>query len=173
MIPFIPRFEGELELAAVPDDFVDRIKRRIENGLLVKGERRRANYEVLSASRDEITFHADSVWTAINVGLNQVTIERYGPKRIAYRVAYWTWTCYSVLLGAVIGLAVLGAYLLVDIELGSEGWELLPESPYRWAIPLGMLLFWCGAWPWVLTAMHKKHAARCLERILREELEDP
>jgi hypothetical protein len=43
----------------------------------------------------------------------------------------------------------------------------------------GPLLFWCHvgfwgvAWPWILTALHKPFASRCLERILRDVMQPP
>jgi hypothetical protein len=33
--------------------------------------------------------------------------------------------------------------------------------------------FWGFAWPWILTALHKPFASRCLERILREVVQPP
>ena len=166
MNPFIPRFEGEMELSAVPEDFVDRIRRRVDEGLLIRGSRRRSDYRVRSASRDEITFGAQGVWTAINVGLNEVAIKRATPTRIVYQVSYWTWTGYAVLLGAVIGVVLVGAYFLSPV-VGLQT-QMPRNGLYIFG---GMVFFWCVAWPWILTAIHKRFAARCLERILREELE--
>ena len=166
MISFAPRFEGELELAEVPDDFVARIERRVAEGLLVKGDRRRANYLVRSTARNEIAFGAEDFWTATNLGLNEVVLRRTGPRTISYRVVFRTWSRYAVWLGAAFGLLGLGVVLLVPAVAGLIG--RYPAGPVLF---WGNLLFWCVAWPWILTAMHRRPAARCLERILREELD--
>ena len=64
---FRPRFEGELELSMVPPDFPTRIAHRVEEGLLRKGSRRRANYRVLERGEHRIRFRADDRSTAINL----------------------------------------------------------------------------------------------------------
>jgi len=34
----------------------------------------------------------------------------------------------------------------------------------------GMLVFWCVAWPWILTAGHRPFARKALDHILLDEL---
>lgn len=166
MISFAPCFEGELELAEVPDDFVARIERRVAEGLLVKGSRQRANYRVRRTDKDEIAFGADDFWTAMNVGLNEVVVRRTGPRTVAYQVTFRAWNRYGVWLCAALGIVGLCvAFLVPSIR------RMIEEYPLGAVAVGGLLLFWCVVWPWILTAMHKRPAARCLERILREELD--
>jgi hypothetical protein len=173
MNPFAPRFEGELELPQVPDDFVARIRRRVKEGLLASGSRHRANYRVEHADLNEIAFTAGDFWTAANVGLSHVTIRRLDSTRLAYEVTFRRWAAYAIGLGAAILLSIVGLMLVFE---AANSRQTPPTSPsVSW---IGILLggaslgFWCLAWPWILTALHKRSAARCLERILREELTD-
>src|SRR5882762_243524 len=109
--PFIPEFDGQLELARVPDDFITRIRKRVEEGLLMRGNRKRANYAVRSAGNDEITFGAEDFLTAYNVGLNDVSVRRSGANTMRYHVTFWRWTLTAVVHGAILGLAFLICFL--------------------------------------------------------------
>ena len=60
-------------------------------------------------------------------------------------------------------------------ELGLPFSRLVADvgaTPFGTIMFWGNVVLWCGLWPWILTAFHKRFAARCLERLLREELED-
>ena len=164
---FLPQFDGVLVVDAVPPDFTARLERRVNEGLLVRGSHVRADYHVQRVTPDEIRFRAGSLWTAINVGLNEVTVRRESDTRLTYAVTFWRWTAYAVSLCG--GIAIpLGAFYV--------WFHLRPDTP---AIPLwgqaifwGSVLFWGIIWPWILTAFHKPFVRRCLERILLEELAD-
>jgi len=167
MRAILPQFDGTIEVEPVPADFAARLARRVEDGLFIRGSRRRANYVVRERDDDVITFGAADLWTAMNIGLNDVEVRRVGDGRLTYRVSYWTWTGYCVALGAAIGLVLVGAYLLWPGMAADVG-----AARFGAVIFWGNVIFWCGLWPWILTVLHKRPAARCLERILREELED-
>jgi len=159
-----PEFEGRLAVARIPDDFLPSVARRVQSGLLVPGVRTRAQYEVTRLTRDALAFRASDLWTAISIGLNEVELDHEGSSTIRYRVRFRRWTLYAVALSAVIGV-LLALGWAFDIS-GIAG-----EGPVHASLFWASVGFWGFAWPWILTALHKKPAARCLERILREELE--
>ncbi len=161
---FRPSFGGQIAVDHLPDDFFERMERRVNDGLFVVGRRTRAHYRVVGSSREALEFEAEDFLTAYAVGLNHVTLTRAGRDAIAYRVSFARWTRYAVLHGAVIGLPLALAYLLPFVRHDVEGYPFGPAA--FWSI----LLFWSVAWPWLLTALHRPFAARTLERILREEL---
>ena len=162
-----PENGGVFEIEGIPDDFVDRMAHRVEQGLFVPGNRLRANYSVRTKSRDTIHFGSDSVWTSINVGLNEVTLSRTSPGRIDFHFTYWAWLLYGVGLCGIISVLLLGGYLL----LGTVR-EAVNSQPWNIAIFWSMIVFWGLLWPWILVILHKRPAARLLERIVREVCRD-
>ena len=163
MNPFIPEFEGDLELARIPDDFVARVRKRVEAGLFLPGSRSRANYSVRSAGRDDITFRADDLLTAYNVGLNDVSVRRRGPSALHYHAKYWRWTWSAVAHGAILGLIlVLCATTIPDMR------QQIDSYPFGLFLFLGIGVFFSLLWPWLLTALHRKFAEKALRRILSE-----
>ena len=166
MGPFVPEFEGEMTFESLPEDFVDRLRQRIETGLLSPGLRTRADYRVTSSDRDAIRFEAHGFLTAYNVGLNDVTVRRSGRSQVHYHVTYWRWTWYAVansLLPAFC-LALANAFLPAVRSAFADVPGGLPSL-------LGILGFFSLMWPWVLTALHRRFAEQALQRILRETLE--
>jgi len=160
---FSPAYNGTIEMQDVPNDFTDRIQRRVESGLLVPGSRSRANYVVCEKSPNRIRFMADDFLTAYNVGLNSVVLQRDSPTTVTYHGQFWRWAIYAVVQALVIATVVLLAVLAVP---GARD----QVSSYRggW-IYLGVLLAFFGlAWPWILVALHRRFAARALERIVRQ-----
>jgi hypothetical protein len=163
MNPFIPEFEGDLELARIPDDFVTRMRKRVEAGLLWPGIRSRANYSVRSAGRDEVNFGADDLITAYNVGLNDVTVRRQGSNGVHYHAKFWRWTWMAVAHGAILGtIIVTCAFTIPDMR---RQIDTTPNGLYLFA---GLLLFFSLLWPWILTAFHRRFAEKALRRILSE-----
>ena len=162
MNPFIPEFEGELRPARIPDDFVARVRKRVEAGLLFPGVRSRANYSVRSAGRDEISFGADDLLTAYNVGLNDVSVRRQGDA-VRYHAKYWRWTWTAVAHGAILGtVIVICAFVIPDMR------RQIDTTPYGLYLFSGLLAFFCLLWPWILTAFHRRFAEKALRRILSE-----
>ncbi len=165
MNPFIPEFEGELRLARIPEDFVARIRKRIEDGLFVPGRRSRADYVVRTSGLDEIAFGAKGLLTAYNLGLNEVSIRRAGPDGLRYRVVYWRWTWTAVAHGALIGLVFVLVFF-ASSEMRREVASYSFGAHLFW----GLVVFFCVLWPWILSAMHRRFAENALQRILREVL---
>ena len=163
---FRPRFEGQITLDRVPEDMTARIQRRVEAGLLMPGQRGpRTDYRVESMDSQAITFAAHGLLTTYNVGLNEVTVRHGGPNQVHYQVSYWGWTLLAVAQGAVLGVLFLALYLFVpqmrrDVHSYSFGPLLF------WSI----VSFFCLAWPWILSSLHRGPAERALQRILRETL---
>ena len=165
---FVPEFHGQITLEHLPDDFVQRLERRVESGLLVPGQRARAHYRVLSSDHDEVTFAAEGFLTQYNIGLNRVTIRRAGANQLEYQVSYWGWTGYTVAHGTMMGILFVALYAF---------WPEMRREIAMYAY--GATLFWslvgffCLLWPWLLTAFHKGPARQALERILRETMAGP
>ena len=160
---FSPSYDGTIEIMPLPSDFTDRIARRIENGLLNPGSRRRANYVVRSKSGDAISFSAVGFWTAYNVGLNEVELRRAGPNSIAYHGSYRRWATYVVIQALVVVAAIIFVILVVpsgrdDVARYSWGWWYLGA----------LLVFFGLVFPWLMVAMHRRFAARALEGIVRQ-----
>jgi|SRR6266850_1131266 len=163
MNPFIPEFEGDLELARIPDDFVARVRKRVETGLFLPGTRSRANYSVRSAGRDDITFGADDLLTAYNVGLNDVSLRRQRSNALHYHAKYWRWTWTAVTHGVIMGtIIVICAFVIPDLR------RQVDTTPYGLYLFAGLLLFFSLLWPWILTAFHRRFAEKALRRILTE-----
>jgi hypothetical protein len=155
---FLPQFEGSLGVTGIPDDFTARLAARVRTGLIVPGDRRRAAYEVESLSANRIAFRAANMATAIAVGLNEVVVERQ-KIGILYRARYWKWTLYCASLGASLFVLLIAFGLFGVIPMGQSfrGFWLYFHA-----------VFWGLVWPWLLTALHKRFAAKCLEHILLE-----
>src|SRR5689334_16839444 len=163
-VSFRPHFDGEVQVDLVPDDFWDRMERRIAGGLLVPGRRERANYRVVTRTAGALEFEAVGFLSEYAIGLNRVRLRRTSRATIAYEVDFRRWTRDAVIHGLILGAALAGACLLPDVR------RQLAAHPGS-APALGAFgAFWCLAWPWILTAIHRPVAARALERILREEL---
>ena len=167
MNPFQPRFQGELDLPTVPQDFTSRIADRVRQGLFLPGSRNRANYSVRGSTLDEIRFGADDLWTAINVGLNEVEIRRVGTDCLSYDVQFRRWRNYAVGLGLIMA-GVFALIILGATSMGFEKWIGAGQMKEAGGIAIGA--FFCLLWPWILVAIHKRFAAKCLVRILRETL---
>jgi hypothetical protein len=162
---FDPQFDGQLTIDPLPDDFVARIERRVVDGLLVPGQRVRADYQVVAKDGDGITFVARGFLTTYAVGLNEVTVRRTGRDQLQYHVYYRGWARIAAGHGALFGLAMVACYLLVPA---------LPRdvASHRYGPPLFWVMvgFWSLVWPWLLTAFHRGPAERALQRILRETM---
>lgn len=161
---FRPAFEGSVSADPVPDDVFDRIERRLADGLLVPGSRRRASYRVTTRSADSLEFEAVGFLTAYAIGLNHVRLQRTDRTTIAYQVDFARWNRYAVIHGLLVGLAAGAPCLIPSVWHDVRGYAYGPQ------VYLGMVSFWGLAWPWLLTAIHRPFARNALERILRQVL---
>lgn len=165
MKPFAPEFEGEMTFASLPDDFVERLRKRVAAGFLCPGIRARADYRVDATDRDRIRIEAHGFLTAYNIGLNEVTVSRSGPHRLRYQVRYWRWTWYAVANSLLPGLFIV---LTAACFPGTR--VAYTTAPGGLPAVLAILGFFSFAWPWILTALHRRFAEQALQRILRETL---
>jgi len=162
---FAPEFEGQLTVDRLPDDFTARLQHRVEQGLLVPGKRKRANYKVRSMDGSAIRFSAEGFLTTYAVGLNDVTVCRSGRNQVQYQVTYWGWTMAAVAHGLLLGVVLVAGYLLVP-EVARD----LQKYSNGSATFLDMVVFWSLVWPWILSRIHRPFARHAIERILRETL---
>jgi hypothetical protein len=165
MASFAPEFEGEMTFASLPDDFVARLRQRVDAGLLCPGIRARADYRVDSSDRDRIRIEAHGFLTEYNIGLNEITVSRSGPNRLRYQVRFWRWTWF-----AVANSLVPGVIIVLTAACFPETRAAYAVAPGGLPAVVGILGFFSLAWPWVLTAFHRRFARRALQRILRETL---
>jgi hypothetical protein len=158
-----PAYDGVIDVGAVPDDFIDRMARRVETGLLSPGTRRRADYFVRSRTHERISFAARGFWTAYAIGLNEVELRCESGRRITYHGSFRRWAMYAAIHGFV-----LSALILAAVVVWSDGREELSRTPYGWPLFLGLLAFFGLVWPWLLVAFHRRMVPRSLERVVRE-----
>jgi hypothetical protein len=163
---FRPAFEGVMSAEPMPDDWCDRMQRRLAQGLLVPGRRARANYRVASASQDVLVFEAVDFGTASSIGLNHVELRRVGADAISYKVGFARWNHYAIAHSALVGACLAAASFFPKTRAQIESHPLGPWMFW------GMVSFWALAWPWILTAVHRNSARDTLESILLEELEE-
>src|SRR5262245_46013579 len=126
MISFVPEFAGEMTCDVLPDDWVQRIRNRIDAGLFVPGIRSRANYQVRSSARDTIEFGADGFLTYYNIGLNEVSVTRMGRSQLRYHVTYWRWTRAAVGHGLLLAMVFVLLYAFMpqmrqDVDAYPDG----------------------------------------------------
>jgi hypothetical protein len=162
---FRPEFEGEVFLGRLPADLFERLERRIADGLWVAGRRSRANYRIITSSREGLTFEAADFSTAYSVGLNEVKLWRSGPATIGYEVRFSRWARYARIHAAVLGVALSVCYLLPGMRTHIA--TTLPGAITFWSL----VMFWSLVWPWLLIALHRPFARRALEQVLRSETE--
>jgi len=162
---FAPEFEGELSFDPLPDDCIERIRQRVESGLLQPGRRDRADYRVTSMDRDAIRFEAHGFLTFYNVGLNDVSVQRSGRDRLRYHVTYWRWTVSAVVHSLALGALLAGLYLMVP-QMRAD----VAAHPHGIATFATIVGFFSLAWPWLLTMGHRRFAEQCLQRVLRESM---
>ncbi len=166
---FHPSFNGVYHPESMPDDFLDKIAERIASGLFPLAPPSRNRYEVVERTDDSLRFRSRGLLTGINIGLNDVRLRIDGDAReIRYEVSYWTWAKYSIYLCLGIG-GLLG---IVMIAL-SFGWYIFPMNLYPsnyliTTVGLPMIIFWGLIFPWILIALHKRPASRCLMNIFDE-----
>ncbi len=159
---FRAEFEGTFTPERLREDFIAALGERVRRGLLPVASQRRNRYAVIEESDNELRFRSVGFLTSLNIGWNDVRVRvesaAGGAPQIQYKVGYWAWAAYCVALCGVIGIVLIAAFLLFGSKLKGQqaGGEVI-----FWA----MVIFWGFVWPWVLVAMHKRPAARALERL--------
>lgn len=166
---FHPSFRGVYRPEVLADDFVHRLAARIESGLFPMASAGRNRYTITERMQTGLRFRSVGLATGINIGLNDVSIRLDDrAAEVAYEVSYWTWAKYSLYLcggiAGVLGLALLATLLGVPMF---HGYPDLPTNVML-LVFVPMILFWGVLWPWILVALHKRPAAKCLTRIFDE-----
>jgi hypothetical protein len=161
MIPFEPRAQGEVVLAAAPADLFERLERRIRAGLFGPGAAR-ANYRVLLRQEGVIRFRAADLPTALGMGLNDVAIVASGA-RLRWVVEFATWSFFCLSTCASIALLLAVAYFFVAPVRAS-----VDRTPGGGSLFWAILAFWGLAWPGVLTWLHKRPIRRVMESLIRD-----
>lgn len=163
---------GAADIRSDPTSFLTAFARRVEEGLLQGASPSRNAYVVTRRERDRIAFRAASWWTAINVGLNDVEVSVTPDRHVRYGISYWRWTTYALVLSGVVGLALAVFFLMYDIRtyLAEHPSSLVPwlSLDQNVAIGWGMVFFWGFAWPWILTALHRRPLRRLMSRLIAE-----
>ncbi len=110
--------------------------------------------------------------TACNVGMNELFLDLSESGKIYFRLSYWRWTTYCVALCLVLGLAMIGFFLVIDIrqyiannaQARIPGLSITQNVCFAWA----NVIFWGFAWPWILVALHKRPLQKLLAKIIAE-----
>lgn len=166
---FHPSFRGVYRPEVLADDFIDRLAARVESGLFPMASAGRNRYAITERLGTRLRFQSVGIATGINIGLNDVAVrvDDRAPE-ISYEVSYWAWAKYSLFLCAgiagVLGLVLLATLLGLPMSYG----HLHLPTTLLLPIFVPMTLFWGVLWPWILIALHKRPAAKCLTRILDE-----
>jgi hypothetical protein len=158
---FIPRFTGEFTPEAISSAFLEKLAHRVRTGLFPMASPRRNAYRITTQTDNSLQFRSANLLTGINVGLNDVTVtidNKTGS--INYKVSYWTWATYCICLSLLIGVCLVGAKYYIP----SGYYPDINENSLFWPL----IVFCCLIWPWVLIAIHKGPARKCLNRILDE-----
>ena len=172
MISFAPQFSGTVKIRTPVAPFLRQFKQRMEAGLILGEPHWRWRYVVEEFSDSELTFGAATFMTAINIGLNRVTLHKVGPNQIEYKVTYRIWAAYCVVLGAVLALIGFALYFFLDIGEVIACQRILPDAGLNQAVGLaiywGSIIGWGILWPWVLIGLHKSPVRKFLLRIISE-----
>jgi hypothetical protein len=169
---FSPQFSGKTRIKSSGAAFLEKMKARVESGLLIGKPHPRSRYAVTSHTQRELAFRASDMKTAINVGLNDAVLRVTSSQEIEYSVTYKRWAAYCVGLGLVIGtgLAATFVWWRTGIEIGAYrlAANLSFGGPIVSALVWANIAFWSLVWPWLLIAMHKPFARQLLDRIIGE-----
>jgi hypothetical protein len=163
--------EGSKPIRSAPRAFVAAFARRIATGLFPGPPSERARYTVTREGGDSLHFRAANLWTATNVGLNEVELAASGG-RVRYTVRYTRWAVFTLALADTIGVLLIAFFVLFDIRtyLAQHPASTLPflSLDQNVALAWAMALFWGFAWPWILIAMHKGPLRRLTEGLVDE-----
>jgi len=162
---FRPEFSGTYSPERVRPDFISALSHRVRKGLFPLASERRNRYVVVSESEKELRFRSEGLLTSVTIGWNDVHVQidsaQDSAAQVRHEVTYFGWARYVVVLCAMIGIALIASWSLFGQKFGAQR---SAAKPIFWA----MLIFWGFVWPWILVAIHKRPAARALERLFAE-----
>ncbi len=174
--PFAPRGTGTWTTEKLSKDIIPALTDRIRHGgLFPKATNRRNNYEILESGYDRLHFRSVGILAGITIGLNDVriSIDHTCANTLVYSFKYRTWAKYSIYLCLGILIFLAGNLFIFRSAIPPDYFsEFKPANNGQLVAILlfsGNAVFWGLLWPWILIAIHRKHAARFLEYILKEE----
>jgi hypothetical protein len=165
---FRPEFSGRYSPEKLRPDFIAALSERVRKGLFPLASERRNRYAVVSESDRELRFRSEGLLTSVNIGWNDVHVQidlapasPGSPPQIHYNATYWGWAKYGYGLCAILGIALIACWLVFGTKFAPYGkaakWVFWPS-----------VIFWGFVWPWILVAVHRRPAARALERLFAE-----
>jgi hypothetical protein len=167
-----PHIEDTLPIQASSACFVAALRERVHSGLITGQAGPRSNYAIVELTPELIQVRAVGWWTAINIGLNDLNLNLSDPGAVHFRLNFWRWAAYCLVLCFVIGLAGALLFLKIDIReyISTHPGSRLPGLSidqnlyFAW----GNFLFWGLVWPWILIALHKRPLRRLILRLVKE-----
>jgi hypothetical protein len=170
-MPSFALVEGDAPVQAPAGEFLPTFERRVVDGLFAPGSRRRANYVITTTAADGIRFRAEDWATAAAIGLNEVDLS-LAEGRVRYRVRYPRWAAFVLLLGAAIGLVLIGAFLALDLPsyIERNAASRVPGLSLRQNVALawGFAIFFGFVWPWLLIALHRGQIRKTMRTLIAE-----
>jgi hypothetical protein len=167
-----PEISGRVGIQSPGARFLAAFQQRVAAGQLMGQPHPRANYQVVSVAPDRLAIRAADWRTALNVGLNDVELRLTDAGSVQYRVRYWRWTQFGIMLCGVLGVTGLVLLLATDARAYMENTvtATVPglSADQNLAIAWGMTLFWGFAWPWILVALHKRPLHKLMARLIGE-----
>ncbi len=167
-----PQIEGTVTIRTSAGDFLEAFRRRVVAGPLSGQPHFRSNHVVREAGSGTLRVHAADRWTAFNVGLNELELRPSKAGTVQYRVRYWRWARFALVLSG--GLGGIGLALLLGFDVRGyiashpssqlQGLSVDQNLLIAWA----MVLFWGFVWPWILIAMHNRPLHRLVARLIAE-----
>ncbi len=164
---FRPIFSGTFSPERLRPDFIAALAKRVRSGLFPLASPRRNQYVIVEEAVDRLRFRSKGLLSSITIGWNDVQVQTDltpaspgTPPAIHYSVTFWDWTRYSVTLCGVIAVCLIAGFSLL-----MPASRTLPITKIVFWIMVG---FWGFLWPWILVAIHKRPAARMLERLFTE-----
>ncbi len=159
---FRPEFSGTYSPEKLRSDFIPALAERVRSGLFPLSSERRNRYAIVSESDEQLRFRSEGFLASISIGWNDVQVQIDSPPdsatRVCYEVRYFAWARYGVILCAFLGIALIAAWTLLGQRYGAHR---SAAKMIFWV----MMIFWCFVWPWILVAIHKRPAAKALQRL--------
>ncbi len=163
---------GTTNIRAKSAGFLSAFTRRVETGLLSGAPASRSRYLVTQKHDNTLRFRAETYWTAINVGLNDVQLTVDSDGLVTYTIRFLRWAGYVLGLGAALGIILVVMFTTIDLRsyIAAHRGSSVPGLSIDQNVTLawGMVLFWALVWPWILIACHKRPLRRLMNRIIAE-----
>ena len=143
----IPKTDGTATIRSTAEQFFEAFRARVAAGLLTGRPHPRSNYVVTDASTAHLELCAAGWWTAINVGLNRLTLRLLRPGLIRYDVQDRRWARYVLGLCSVPGLVGLALLLSIDVRgyIARHPSSMIPGTSIEQNLSVAWLLFRPGA----------------------------